>query len=742
MALPKKNHRSSNLLVDQKVDLLFKAAIDRYQKGQLEATDLISKEILKLDPENVQALQLSGVLACQLRQYGVALDLLSKAILIKPDYGDALFNRGQVLKEVERYEEALDDYSQALCVHPKDPRILNNRANVLVHLNRHNEALNDFDKVINHKPNDPVAYYNRGLLLQNIDRFEDALNDYKEAISRNNIFVDAYINSGIILINLQRPSEALVCFKTALSIDPSSELALYNLGSMLKRLRASYYDSELMSLIVLLLEKQNFVRPNDIVAKSISLLKLDSDFARILKTYAKDKTESLSYLTIKELSRIPLLLKLMEVCPLPDLEIESLLKGVRAFILFNISNLKRTSEVLYFQKALALQCFTNEYLYEETEDELKALKKLESSIKNKVDTRKEFDPSEVACVAAYKSLLNYSWAGLFAQCPALETIYTRQFLEPMRENKLKSEMPTLCMSKDNVSIKVRMQYEENPYPRWVNASLSWEKISIKDFISINHLKVLNHTISTVKAPKILIAGCGTGQHSIETASMFKNSLVTAIDLSLSSLAYAKRKTQEFDIQNIKYIHCDILNTEALGQKFDIVESVGVLHHMGQPVAGWEALTSCLRTGGLMRIGLYSKLARHHLKKAQRANKNSQKIRQNGLISSIKSMRAKIISSEKSGGTPMLDSADFYTVSMFRDLVMHVQEHQFTIPLIKDNLAKLGLKFIGFEGEDLIQKFQLVYPKANDLYDLDKWNLFEKNNPNIFFEMYQFWCQKV
>ena len=144
----------------------------------------------------------------------------------------------------------------------------------------------------------------------------------------------------------------------------------------------------------------------------------------------------------------------------------------------------------------------------------------------------------------------------------------------------------------------------------------------------------------------------------------------------------------------------------------------------------------------MRIGLYSKLARHHLKKAQRANKNSQKIRQNGLISSIKSMRAQIISSEKSGGTPMLNSADFYTVSMFRDLVMHVQEHQFTIPLIKDNLAKLGLKFIGFEGEDLIQKFQLVYPKVNDLYDLDKWNLFEKNNPNIFFEMYQFWCQKV
>ena len=58
------------------------------------------------------------------------------------------------------------------------------------------------------------------------------------------------------------------------------------------------------------------------------------------------------------------------------------------------------------------------------------------------------------------------------------------------------------------------------------------------------LKLFDDQIKEVKTPNILIAGCGTGQHSIGTAAKFKGSKVLAIDLSLASLSYAKRKTEE------------------------------------------------------------------------------------------------------------------------------------------------------------------------------------------------------
>ena len=46
-----------------------------------------------------------------------------------------------------------------------------------------------------------------------------------------------------------------------------------------------------------------------------------------------------------------------------------------------------------------------------------------------------------------------------------------------------------------------------------------------------------------ESPEILVAGCGTGQHALITASRFSNARVLAVDLSLSSLSYAMRKTQ-------------------------------------------------------------------------------------------------------------------------------------------------------------------------------------------------------
>ena len=42
-------------------------------------------------------------------------------------------------------------------------------------------------------------------------------------------------------------------------------------------------------------------------------------------------------------------------------------------------------------------------------------------------------------------------------------------------------------------------------------------------------------------------------------------------------------------------------------------------------------------------------------------------------------------------------SDFFTTGECRDLLFHVQEHQFTIPEIKNFLAEIGLTFLGFTG---------------------------------------------
>ena len=83
----------------------------------------------------------------------------------------------------------------------------------------------------------------------------------------------------------------------------------------------------------------------------------------------------------------------------------------------------------------------------------------------------------------------------------------------------------------------------------------------------------------------------------------------AIDLSRASLAYATAKTRALGLETIAYAQADIMRLGAIEQRFDLIESVGVLHHLADPYAGWRVLLSLLRPGGFMRIGLYSEIAR-------------------------------------------------------------------------------------------------------------------------------------
>ena len=109
---------------------------------------------------------------------------------------------------------------------------------------------------------------------------------------------------------------------------------------------------------------------------------------------------------------------------------------------------------------------------------------------------------------------------------------------------------------------------------------------------------------------------------------------------------------------------------------------------------------------------------------------------------MKIFRNKIISSGEHHHKKMIKIQDFYNMSNFRDLLFHTQETHFTILEIKEHLSNLGLKFCGFEDTKNNNKFETKFKIFDDRYDLKKWHKFEVDNPNIFLNMYQFWCQKI
>src|SRR5262249_52430406 len=159
------------------------------------------------------------------------------------------------------------------------------------------------------------------------------------------------------------------------------------------------------------------------------------------------------------------------------------------------------------------------------------------------------------------------------------------------------------------------QYEENPYPRWVMASPAVKTIRIGDYIREKFPRVAVRAVGGPGGVDILIAGCGTGSHPIDTFRKFTGARVLAIDLSRTSLAYAVRKTRALGLP-IEFAQADILALDGLTRSFDVIEASGSLHHLKDPAAGWRALLRRLKPGGLMLLGLYSRLARADINAAR------------------------------------------------------------------------------------------------------------------------------
>jgi 2-polyprenyl-3-methyl-5-hydroxy-6-metoxy-1,4-benzoquinol methylase len=391
---------------------------------------------------------------------------------------------------------------------------------------------------------------------------------------------------------------------------------------------------------------------------------------------------------------------------------------------------------------LAQQCFINEYVFSWTDEEKLEAERLRARLVEALATGASLPELWLVAVASYFPLTSLPQADLLTKrhwsAPAAELV-ARQVHEAHEEQRLRASVPRLTAIDDGASLAVKQQYEENPYPRWIKASPVGQTTIEAHLRQLFPLANIHNVVKTNGA-EILIAGCGTGQHSIETARQFPGARVLAIDLSLSSLCYAKRKTRQLGLKNLEYAQADILNLQSIGRTFDVIEAGGVLHHLADPLAGWRVLLAILRPGGFMRIGLYSKLARQDIAAARTL------IAQRGYGSSAEDIRRcrHELASWGDGAPPakVVNWRDFFSTSICRDLLFHVQEHQFTLPQIDEFLRQNRLDFLGFDlPGGALQNFRKRFPNHGAMSDLALWHAFEIENPSLFTNMYQFWIRK-
>ena len=600
------------------------------------------------------------------------------------------------------------------------------------------DAAGFFRKVIAIRPDVAVAHLGLGAALAAGGQPGDAVKAFERALAQKRPGPEdarTLLDLGNLYSRLDRVEEAARSYRRLLELQPDHAEAHNGLGAMLlaqgQRQEAAGEFARALTLAPELFEAFSQV--------SATLRQVDPALDEAARCAAAVPPRPPSPDALAAMAGDPMLLCALESSTLRDLELEKLFTAIRALLLDRAAASADAAVLLPLSCALARQCFINEYVFAETASEREQADALTARLVAALKDGGEVPVSWIAAVASYtplgtlpnpQSLLDRNWP------LPIEALLTQQVREMLAERQLRASMPRLTAIEEGDSALVRQQYEENPYPRWVLPPSRRPPVGVDEFLRTQMPWAAFAPLGERANVDILIAGCGTGEHPIGMARRYRGARVLAIDLSLSSLGYAARKTRELGLQNIEYAQADILKLASVGRSFDLIDASGVLHHLADPAAGWRELLALLRPRGLMRVGLYSELARADIVATRGF------IAERGFAPTapdIRRCRQALLD------TPLRTVSryrDFYGTSECRDLLFHVQEQRLTLPAIKEFLAAQRLQFIGFEIDAAtVAAYRARHPEDPAMTDLDRWHAFETERPATFAAMYQFWVQK-
>jgi len=199
-----------------------------HQAGKLPEAGEIYKKILEADPENVDALNLMGVLLQAGGQLDTAIVLLEQATKLAPDYAAPLVNLGNALQLAGKAGEAVEAFEKAMALEPAQPEAANNLASALNDLGRHEDAVRACQAALKLKPGFAEAYNNMGNAQAALGRPEEAEESYKKALEINPTQATALFNLGNALVDQDRTEDALEQYRKAVALDNANAEKHYN----------------------------------------------------------------------------------------------------------------------------------------------------------------------------------------------------------------------------------------------------------------------------------------------------------------------------------------------------------------------------------------------------------------------------------------------------------------------------------------------------------------------------------
>ena len=238
--------------------------------------------------------------------------------------------------------------------------------------------------------------------------------------------------------------------------------------------------------------------------------------------------------------------------------------------------------------------------------------------------------------------------------------------------------------------------------------------------------------------RILDAGCGTGVSTDYLCHLNPGADVLAVDISAGALDVARERLRRSggaeQVQSLRQEQRSLLDLEDEGC-FDYINSVGVLHHLRDPLAGLKALGQRLAPHGLLHLFLYADAGRWEIHRTQKvlelleAGVGADGLRLGReLLSELPETNRLRRTHEQRW------AIDTHADANFADMYLHPQETSYDLERLMALIESSGLYFAGFSNPSVWDPARLLkgdlLSRAQSLPPSDQWALVEQLDPDI------------
>ena len=254
--------------------------------------------------------------------------------------------------------------------------------------------------------------------------------------------------------------------------------------------------------------------------------------------------------------------------------------------------------------------------------------------------------------------------------------------------------------------------------------------------------------------RILDAGCGTGSGTDYLIHQNPGAEVTAIDLSEKALEVAQERCNRSGViekhdKPVNFYNLKLEEATTLEGEFDLINCVGVLHHLPEPDKGIQALAKKLKPGGILHVFVYAELGRWEITLMQKAIALLQGDKRGDYRDGVKVGRAifaklpennRLVKQEKERW-----SLENFRDEAFADMYVHPQEIDYNVDTLFELIDASGLDFVGFSNpkywhiDRLVGESEELMSRSKDLSDRKLYRLIELLDPSL--THYEFFLSK-